>query len=196
LEDFWAKHDFEHPEEMRIGGLERYQIAGEHWSTWATLTDIRIDIENAVLTVYEQVKDDPARLLALYAATTSATSKDLAYVVPGKGEDAVRWRAVEIRDQLRICFRYSDPNNSLGERSSMLVTSSQLSRYLSNIITSPSATMRFVVCWMVRVRHNPQRSLGIMSTHYNIIEDEQTNNLRRFTAVPHEDSRFNFRCGW
>ena len=101
LGDFWAQHDFEHPEEMRIGGLERYRIAGEYWATWATLTDVRIDIERAVLMIYEQVKDDPARLLALYAATTSATSKDLAYVVPGKGEDAIRWRAVEIREQLR-----------------------------------------------------------------------------------------------
>ena len=101
LGDFWAQHDFEHPEEMRIGGLERYRMAGEYWATWATLTDIRIDIERAVLMIYEQVKDDPARLLSLYAATTSATSKDLAYVVPGKGEDAIRWRAVEIREQLR-----------------------------------------------------------------------------------------------
>lgn len=101
MEDFWAKHDFKHPEEMRIGGLERFKIAGERWATWATLTDIRIDIERAVLTVYEQVKDDPAELLALYAATTSATSKDLAYVVPGKGEDAIRWRAAAIRNQLR-----------------------------------------------------------------------------------------------
>jgi len=109
LGDFWATHDFEHPEEMRIGGLERYQIAGEHWATWATLTDIRIDIEQAILTLYEQVKDDPARLLALYAATTSATSKDLAYVVPGKGEDAIRWRAVEIRDQLRELLQILRP---------------------------------------------------------------------------------------
>ena len=101
LGDFWAQYDFEHPEELRIGGLERYRIAGEYWATWATLTDIRIDIERAILTIYEQVKDDPARLVALYAATTSATSKDLAYVVPGKGEDAIRWRAVEIREQLR-----------------------------------------------------------------------------------------------
>jgi len=101
MEDFWAKHDFKHPEEMRIGGLERFKIAGERWATWATLTDIRIDIERAVLTVYEQVKDDPAGLLALYAATTCVTSKDLAYVVPGKGEDAIRWRTVAIRDQLR-----------------------------------------------------------------------------------------------
>lgn len=101
MEDFWAKQDFKHPEEMRIGGLERFKIAGERWATWATLTDIRIDIERAVLTVYEQVKDDPAGLLALYAATTSATSKDLAYVVPGKGEDAIRWRAAAIRNQLR-----------------------------------------------------------------------------------------------
>mgnify|MGYP005855547543 FL=1 len=101
MEDFWTKHDFKHPEEMRIGGLERFKIAGEHWATWATLTDIRIDIERAVLTVYEQVKDDPAGLLALYAATTSVTSKDLAYVVPGKGEDAIRWRAAAIRNQLR-----------------------------------------------------------------------------------------------
>jgi hypothetical protein len=53
------------------------------------------------LTIYEQVKDDPAGLLALYTATTSATSKDLAYVVPGKGEDAIRWRAAAIRNQLR-----------------------------------------------------------------------------------------------
>jgi hypothetical protein len=101
MEDFWAKQDFKHPEEMRIGGLERFRIAGERWATWATLTDIRIDIERAVLTVYEQVKDDPAGLLALYAATTSTTSKDLAYVVPGKGEDAIRWRAAAIRNQLR-----------------------------------------------------------------------------------------------
>lgn len=101
MEDFWAKHDFKHPEEMRIGGLERFKIAGEHWATWATLTDIRIDIERAVLAVYEQVKDDSAGLLALYAATTSVTSKDLAYVVPGKGEDAIRWRAAAIRNQLR-----------------------------------------------------------------------------------------------
>ena len=109
LGDFWAKHDFEHPEEMRIGGLEHYQIAGEHWATWATLTDIRIDIEHAILIIYEQVKDDPVRLLALYAATTSVTSKDLAYVVPGKGEDAVRWRAVEIRDQLRDMLQILRP---------------------------------------------------------------------------------------
>ena len=109
LGDFWAKHDFEHPEEMRIGGLERYQIAGEHWATWATLTDIRIDIERAILTIYEQVKDDPARLVALYAATTSVTSKDLAYVVPGKGEDAIRWRAVEIRDELRDMLQILRP---------------------------------------------------------------------------------------
>jgi hypothetical protein len=101
MEDFWAKHDFKHPEEMRIGGLERFRIPGERWATWATLTDIRIDIERAVLTVYEQVKDDPAGLLALYAATTCVTSKDLAYVVPGKGEDAIRWRAAAIRNQLR-----------------------------------------------------------------------------------------------
>lgn len=101
MEDFWAKHDFDHPEETQIGGLERFKIAGEHWATWATLTDIRIDIERAVLTIYEQVKDDPAGLLALYAATTSATSKSLAYVVPGKGEDAIRWRAAAIRNQLR-----------------------------------------------------------------------------------------------
>lgn len=101
MEDFWAKHDFKHPEEMRIGGLERFKIAGEHWATWATLTDIRIDIERAILTVYEQVKDDPVNLLALYAATTCVTCKDLAYVVPGKGEDAIRWRAVAIRNQLR-----------------------------------------------------------------------------------------------
>ena len=101
MEDFWAKHDFKHPEEMSIGGLERFKIAGEHWATWATLTDIRIDIERAILTIYEQVKNDPAALLALYAATTSVTSKDLAYVVPGKGEDAIRWRAAAIRNQLR-----------------------------------------------------------------------------------------------
>lgn len=101
LEDFWAQHDFKHPEEMRIGGLERFKIAGERWATWATLTDIRIDIERAVLTVYEQVKDDPAGLLALYAATTCVTSKDLSYVVPGKGEDAIRWRVAAIRNQLR-----------------------------------------------------------------------------------------------
>jgi hypothetical protein len=101
MEDFWAKNDFKHPEELRIGGLERFKIAGEHWATWATLTDIRIDIERAILTIYEQVKDDPAGLLALYAATTSVTSKDLAYVVPGKGEEAIRWRAVAIRNQLR-----------------------------------------------------------------------------------------------
>ena len=109
LGDFWAKHDFEHPEEMRIGGLERYQMAGEHWATWATLTDIRIDIERAILTIYEQVKDDPPRLLALYSATTSATSKDLAYVVPGRGEDAIRWRAVEIREQLRDMLQMLRP---------------------------------------------------------------------------------------
>jgi hypothetical protein len=101
MEDFWAKNDFKHPEEMRIGGLERFKIAGEHWATWATLTDIRIDIERAVLTIYEQVKDDPVNLLALYAATTSVTCRDLAYVIPGKGEDAIRWRAVAIRNQLR-----------------------------------------------------------------------------------------------
>ncbi|NJL55318.1 hypothetical protein HC928_09135 [bacterium] len=101
MEDFWAKHDFKHPEEMRIGGLERFKIAGERWATWATLTDIRIDIERAILTIYEQVKDDPVNLLALYAASTCVTSKDLAYVIPGKGEDAIRWRAVAIRDQLR-----------------------------------------------------------------------------------------------
>lgn len=86
---------------MRIGGLERFKIAGERWATWATLIDIRIDIERAVLIIYEQVKDDPAGLIALYAATTCVTSKDLAYVVPGKGEDAIRWRAVAIRNQLR-----------------------------------------------------------------------------------------------
>lgn len=101
MEDFWAKHDFKHPEEMRIGGLERFKIAGERWATWATLTDIRIDIERAILTIYEQVKDDPVNLLALYAASTCVTSKDLAYIIPGKGEDAIRWRAVAIRDQLR-----------------------------------------------------------------------------------------------
>lgn len=101
MEDFWAQHDFKHPEEMRIGGLERFKIAGEHWATWATLTDIRIDIERVILTVYEQVKDDPVNLLALYAATTCVTCKDLAYVIPVKGEDAIRWRAVAIRNQLR-----------------------------------------------------------------------------------------------
>ena len=101
LEDFWAKQGFKHPEELRIGGLERFKIAGEHWATWATLTDIRIDIERAVLTVYEQVKDDPVGLLALYAATTSVASKHLAYVIPGKGEEAIRCRAVAIRNQLR-----------------------------------------------------------------------------------------------
>jgi hypothetical protein len=101
MEDFWAKQDFKHPEEMRISGMERFKIAGEHWATWATLTDIRIDIECAVLTVYDQVKDDPVGLLALYAATTSVTCKDLAYVVPGKGEEAIRCRAVAIRNQLR-----------------------------------------------------------------------------------------------
>lgn len=101
MEDFWAKQDFKHPEEMRISGMERFKIAGEHWATWATLTDIRIDIECAILTVYAQVKDDPVGLLALYAATTSATCKDLAYVVPGKGEEAIRCRTVAIRNQLR-----------------------------------------------------------------------------------------------
>lgn len=101
MEDFWAKQDFKNPEEMRIGGLERFKIAGEHWATWATLTDIRIDIERSILSVYEQVKDDPVNLLALYAATTCVTCKDLAYVIPGKGEDAIRWRAVAIRNQLR-----------------------------------------------------------------------------------------------
>jgi hypothetical protein len=40
-------------------------------------------------------------LLALYAATTEVTCKDLAYVVPGKGEESVRCRAVAIRDELR-----------------------------------------------------------------------------------------------
>jgi hypothetical protein len=101
MEDFWAQQDLEHPDEMRIGGLERFRIAGEHWATWATLTDIRVDIERAILAVYEQVKDDPVNLLALYAATTCVACKDLAYVVPGKGEDAIRWRAVAIRNQLR-----------------------------------------------------------------------------------------------
>jgi len=107
MEDFWAKHDFRHPEKMRIGGLERFKIAGEHWATWATLTDIRIDIERAVLTVYEQVKGDPAALLALYAATTSVTSKDLAYVVPGKGEDAIRWRAAAVINCIAISSQAS-----------------------------------------------------------------------------------------
>ncbi|MBZ0282545.1 MAG: hypothetical protein K8L97_17530 [Anaerolineae bacterium] len=101
MEDFWVKQDFKHPEEMQISGMERFKIAGEHWATWATLTDIRIDIECAILTVYEQVKDDPVGLLALYAATTSVTCKDLAYVVPGKGEEAIRCRTVAIRNQLR-----------------------------------------------------------------------------------------------
>jgi DNA-directed RNA polymerase specialized sigma24 family protein len=101
MEDFWAKQDFKHPEEMRISGIECFKIAGEHWATWATLTDIRIDIECAILTVYEQVKDDLVGLLALYATTTSVTCKDLAYVVPGKGEEAIRCRTVAIRNQLR-----------------------------------------------------------------------------------------------
>jgi hypothetical protein len=60
------------------------------------LTDIRIDTEHTSLTVYEQVKDDPVTLLALYVATTSVASKDLAYVIPRKGEDAIIWRAVAI----------------------------------------------------------------------------------------------------
>jgi hypothetical protein len=101
LEDFWAQHEFKNPDELRISGLERHKIAGEHWATWATLMDIRIDIERAVLTIYEQVKDDHPGLIALYAATTSVTCKDLAYVIPGRGEDAIRWRAAAIRSQLR-----------------------------------------------------------------------------------------------
>jgi len=101
LEDFWAKHDFKHPDELAVNGLERFKIGGERWATWATLVDIRIDIERAVLAVYEPVKDDFLGLLALYAATTGVTCKDLAYVVPGKGEEAVRCRAVAIRDELR-----------------------------------------------------------------------------------------------
>lgn len=100
LEDFWVDGNWDDPEERNIIGLERFKIAGERWATWATLTDIRIDIERAVLTVYEQVKDDPVGLLALYAASTSVTSKDLAYVIPGKGEEAIRCRAVAIRNQL------------------------------------------------------------------------------------------------
>ena len=105
LEDFWAQHDFKHPEELRISGLEQFKIGGEHWATWATLTDIRIDIERAVLTVYKRVKDDHVGLLALYAATTEATCKDLAYVIPGKGEEAIRHRSVAIRDELRSILR-------------------------------------------------------------------------------------------
>jgi DNA-directed RNA polymerase specialized sigma24 family protein len=101
VEDLWSQSDAKHPEESQLTGLESFKIMGERWATWATLTDIRIDIERAVLNVYEQVKDDPAGLLALYAATTCVTSKDLAYVVPGKGENAIRCRAVAIRNQLR-----------------------------------------------------------------------------------------------
>lgn len=109
MEDFWAKHSFQHPDERSINGMERARIAGEPWAAWATLTDIRIDLERAVLTVYEQVKDDPVGLLALYAATTSATSKDLAYIIPAKGEEAIRWRAVAIREQLRALLRTLQP---------------------------------------------------------------------------------------
>jgi len=101
LEDFWAQHDFKHPEELRISGLEQFKIGGERWATWATLMDIHIDIERAILTVYERVKDDHVGLLALYAATTKVTYKDLAHVVPGKGEEAIRCRAVAIRAELR-----------------------------------------------------------------------------------------------
>ena len=106
LEDIWADSHLKNADEHGITGYEQFKIAGEHWATWATLTDQRIDLERAVLAVYEQVKDDHAGLLALYAVTTEVTCKDLAFIVPGKGEEAIRRRAVAIREQLRT--RLSD----------------------------------------------------------------------------------------
>lgn len=54
LDDFWANGHLDHPDEYSITGLEQFRIAGEHWATLAALTDMWIDIERAILTVYEQ----------------------------------------------------------------------------------------------------------------------------------------------
>jgi hypothetical protein len=99
-QDYYARSPYEYPEEHDIMRLEKFKVGGERWASWATLSDIRIDIECAILILYEEVKDNDVELLALYAATTSVTSKALAYVIPGRGEDAIRWRAVEMRKRL------------------------------------------------------------------------------------------------
>lgn len=99
-QDYYSRSQYEYPEEHDLTGLEKFKIGGEYHATWAALADIRIDFERAVLTIYEEVKDDDVKLLALYAATTSVTCQALEYIIDGKGEDAIRWRAVEIRNQM------------------------------------------------------------------------------------------------
>jgi hypothetical protein len=108
IEDLWADSGLQHADERGISGYEHFQFAGEPWAAWATLTDLRVDLERAILAVYEQVKGDHAGLLALYAATTDVTCKDLAYIVPGKGEEVIRRRAVTIREELRTHLRDLD----------------------------------------------------------------------------------------
>lgn len=90
----------EYPEECHITELEWHKLDCDNHAVWLVLANIRLDFEHAVLTVYEEVKVDDVMLLALYAATTSVTCEALEYIIEGKGEDAIRWRAVEIRNRL------------------------------------------------------------------------------------------------
>ena len=100
IQDFYARSMYEYPEERHITGLEWRKLDGDNHAVWSVLADIRLDFERAVLTVYEEFKDDDVMLLAFYAATTSVTCQALEYIIEGKGEDAIRWRAVEIRNRL------------------------------------------------------------------------------------------------
>ncbi|MEM9954448.1 MAG: hypothetical protein AAF846_22760 [Chloroflexota bacterium] len=100
IQDFYARSMYEYPEERHITGLEWRKLDGDYHAVWSVLADIRLDFERAVLTVYEEVKDDDVMLLAFYAATTSVTCKSLEYIIEGRSEEAIRWRAVEIRNRL------------------------------------------------------------------------------------------------
>ena len=101
IEDMLAKSSLKHADERSITGFEREKVSGEPYAAWATLLDLRMDLEQAILTVYEQVKDNPADLLGLYIATTEVMCKDVAHILRRTGEETLRRRSLVVRDQLR-----------------------------------------------------------------------------------------------
>lgn len=101
IEDIFANSSLKNADERSITGLEREKVSGEPYAAWATLLDLHMDLEQAILTVYESVKDNHADLLALYIATTEVMCKDVAHILERTGEETLRRRSLVIRDQLR-----------------------------------------------------------------------------------------------
>jgi len=94
-QNYWARHrrhfsfdaldngNTDHPDEWLVTGLEAHR--SEKWAAWATATDTRMDIEQAMgelVERYEQVEEPHGSrlLVALYYMTTQVTLKDAATV--------------------------------------------------------------------------------------------------------------------